>query len=225
MYSWYDVIISLDSTYKWKDTKSLEVIKHGTNGIGPGKEFNDNRFAVYTQWGSTNCTTSNTLLIYSGYTSVSPSSDKGGGSNYLCLPEKPTYMKKHPSRSSISAQIDGAKYGSTFSKVNSNMQRKVIQCSVCQIEQRTTTLMLPASNECPKDYVVLYTGYLSTQVSLSRTQFICIDNSTVPTILASNTRIQVSELELTIVSECNILPCGKEKYIQNALISCIVCAK
>ena len=43
---------------------------------------------VYTRWGKTTCpSTSGTQLLYAGRAAGSHYTEKGGGANYLCLPD------------------------------------------------------------------------------------------------------------------------------------------
>ena len=49
--------------------------------------------AVYTRWGRTTCPTDQgTHLLYSGRAGGSPHEHKGGGANYLCLPNDPDHL-------------------------------------------------------------------------------------------------------------------------------------
>ena len=48
---------------------------------------------TYTRWGRTTCpSTPGTELVYAGRAAGTAYNEKGGGSNYLCLPEEPLYL-------------------------------------------------------------------------------------------------------------------------------------
>ena len=49
--------------------------------------------AVYTRWGRTTCpNVTGTQLVYAGRAAGSHYAHKGGGANYLCLPNDPSYL-------------------------------------------------------------------------------------------------------------------------------------
>ena len=52
---------------------------------------------VYTRWVRTTCpNTYGTQLLYAGRAAGSHYTDRGGGANYLCLPEQPQYSNYTP---------------------------------------------------------------------------------------------------------------------------------
>lgn len=74
-------------------------------------------------------------------------SNKGGGVNYLCLPNDPENGK---TLSRDNDQLFGAEYqtGSYHkpSKMTSDLFNKEVPCAVCYQRKRSTVLMIPGSN-------------------------------------------------------------------------------
>ena len=66
---------------------------------------------MYTRWGRTTCpNTTGTQLLYAGRVAGSHYTEKGGGANYLCLPEQPQYSTYTAGVQVGRAYLYGAEY-------------------------------------------------------------------------------------------------------------------
>ncbi|XP_064383394.1 short-chain collagen C4-like [Halichondria panicea] len=99
---------------------------------------------VYTHWGGV-CTDRNTI-VYTGRMGSSVHNNTGGASNYLCLPDSPSYS---------TPREGGLDPGSgTVAAVELTTSSQVLNCS----------------------WISEYVGFLMSQLdSQSRTEFICVD--------------------------------------------------
>ncbi len=82
-----------------KDGERGETGNQGEPGIQgpPGPPAPPSGGVVYTRWGRTTCPdTQGTELLYEGIAGGSAHNHKGGGANYLCLPEEPEYSDYQP---------------------------------------------------------------------------------------------------------------------------------
>ncbi|XP_065175962.1 uncharacterized protein LOC135805790 isoform X2 [Sycon ciliatum] len=135
---------------------------------------------TYNRWGSTACP-AGSELTYVGFMAGSYYSHAGGGANYLCLPFQPLYDRFNSGVQKL-GQIAGTEYEFTSNSGQSTspLQDRNVPCSVCYATGRTTTLMVPARNDCPPKWVVEYTGYLMTAHHSSgnnhRSEYVCVDD-------------------------------------------------
>ena len=151
-------------------------------------------------------------------------SDRSSGSNYLCLTENPKYNKYNKGLTKNTAQIAGVKYGTTFNADGEQYSKKHIACTVCEALGKSQTLMVPATDTCPEDWELNYKGYLSSQSSDKRTEYICLDTEIERTSLRSSTQ-KTGILDKVRIKKCDILPCGKDRYEVNNDLQCVVCSK
>ena len=69
---------------------------------------------VYTRWGRTTCpSTTGAQLLYAGRVAGSNHDYRGGGANYLCLPEQPEYSTYTAGVQSGREYLYGAEYQTT----------------------------------------------------------------------------------------------------------------
>ncbi|XP_065648239.1 uncharacterized protein LOC100204569 isoform X2 [Hydra vulgaris] len=132
---------------------------------------------TYTHWGKSSCRIDRST-IYSGYIGSPANMDEGGGSNYLCMPELPKYYK-NDTVSSKNSPIFGVEFELEKSNIMDLKYKEKhfnALCSICDVNERTNYLMIPAAFECPPSWHKEYTGFLMAQKkSLMRTQYICVD--------------------------------------------------
>lgn len=105
----------------------------------------------------------------------------GGGSNYLCLPSENVTYADFDLRAMSNLKrslIDGVKYGNRefFKTKNQPSLYGSAVCSLCQINGKSMTLMIPGNTTCPSGWKTEYRGYLMAD-SRKKTQFICVDES------------------------------------------------
>ena len=150
-------------------------------------------------------------IILQGYMGGAPNRASGGGSNYLCLPEKPSYSTYKEFRQIDASEID--------IQMDSN-----IYCALCERSGKNSMIMYPGSHQCPEKWDLEYTGTLVTQRQLKRTEYVCLSQEIIPKVSWWR-----SSLGTTTVSKsaCKILPCGEDSntYRSNKNLNCAVCTQ
>ena len=179
--------------------------------------------AVYTRWGKTTCpNTEGTELVYAGRIGGSLFSQKGGGSNYLCMPDNPDYSSYTPGVQGASP-IHGAEFETAnFRGPLSSFHNQNIPCAVCSTAVRAQVLMIPAKTQCPSSWTLEYSGYLmSASKNEHSTMFKCVDRNpeTVPGHAAGRDGANLFHTEAT----CNGLLCPP--YDPQKELTCAVCTK
>ncbi|GFY54311.1 uncharacterized protein TNIN_298901 [Trichonephila inaurata madagascariensis] len=166
--------------------------------------------ATYVHWGKANCTS--VAEIMSTGNVVGPSGD-GGGSNFLCLPDKPQFGNP-PSNQKDAAVLQGMSYQFP------NDKNRKLACSNCRLGARGTVQTFVGRTQCPEDWNYVYDGILmsGSRNSLS-TKFVCLDKK------------PVEGEEVTyknpLVPDWAVIPeedksDDEEKQL---LFTCVVCAK
>ena len=94
---------------------------------------------VYTRWGKTTCpSTSGTQRLYAGRAAGSWY-NRGGGANYLCLPEQPQYSTYTAGTQSGRAYLYGVEYQTGRGDTNSpllSVHDHNVPCAVCYTSTR-----------------------------------------------------------------------------------------
>ena len=100
---------------------------------------------VYTRWGRTTCSnTTGTQLLYAGKAAGSHYwNERGGGANYLCLPEQPQYTTYTAGVQSRRAYLYGAEYETGLTNPGeigplSAVNDHNVPCAVCYTSTRQT---------------------------------------------------------------------------------------
>ena len=183
---------------------------------------------MYTRWGRTTCpNTTGTQLLYAGRAAGSYYNQKGGGANYLCLPEQPQY-----STYTAGTQVGRAYlYGTEYQAGGVHLQDSGplsfgdhnVPCAVCYTSTQETVVMIPARLTCPSSWTREYYGYLmADRHSYQRTMFECVDRSaeTVPASSADTNGALFYHVEV----KCNHgIPCPP--YDTQKEVTCVVCTK
>ncbi|XP_065648411.1 uncharacterized protein LOC101240655 isoform X2 [Hydra vulgaris] len=169
---------------------------------------------IYIKWGSKECN-QNATLLYNGYISGAVSTQKGDGSNYLCLPQQPSY--RNVNSSNLSKNNNNKKESNKFAQITgiTHLNGKQIDCSVCERYSKNNVLMIPAETKCPVGWLTEYKGMLKTRLN-SRTEYICV---------YGETNEDNGQLRYVEVSNCNFLKCEGQGYQNNVPLSCVVCTK
>ena len=160
--------------------------------------------------------------MYSGRAGGTSYNKRGGASNYLCMPNDPEYGLAYRAGVQDSSPVDGAEY--EYPVVTGRHNHNV-PCAVCYVQNRTTSIMIPAKMNCPSGWTREYYGYLmSTHIFASnhyRTQFICMDRNmeALPGLQANTDGALFYHAEAT----CNGLSCGP--YNTEKELNCVVCTK
>ncbi len=207
-----------------RDGKDGESGERGGAGIQgpPGPPGPPSGGVVYTRWGRTTCPdTQGTELLYEGITAGSYYNYKGGGVNYLCLPEEPEYSDYAPGTQGYN-YLHGTEYdiGNPIpSRYNHNAP-----CAVCYVPTRAAVLMLPARLTCPPNWTLEYNGYLMSahRSHDHSTTFECLDKNpeSIPGSSANTNGALFYYNEATCATGIPCPPYDPEKEI-----TCAVCSK
>ena len=99
---------------------------------------------------------------------------KGGGSNYLCLPQDPKYSNYHPGVQGNSP-LHGTEYELYKGSPLPNVYEYNVPCAVSSTT-RSKLLMIPAKCDCPTNWTLEYKGYLMTEhYTHNHNSFECVD--------------------------------------------------
>ncbi len=175
---------------------------------------------VYTRWGRTTCpSTPGTELLYAGQVGGTHHHVRGGGANFLCMPNDPEYVLSHRDGITDFARIGGVEYGTTLTGTYDH----IVPCAVCYVSSRVVKMMIPAKATCPPSWTREYYGYLLTEWkgAEGRSEFICADkdgNSVAGTVVNADEAYML-HVEVT----CNGLPCPP--YDAEKELNCVVCTK
>jgi hypothetical protein len=85
------------------------------------------------------------ILIIEGQTGGNRYSNKGGGSNYICLPNDPDNGKPYSYANDV---LSGAEYevgGSRKPSGLANLHNKDVPCAVCRRRGKSSVLMIPGT--------------------------------------------------------------------------------
>ena len=116
----------------------------------------DSGVVTYVRWGNDTCPPTASTL-YSGVVGGSYYAHTGAAVDPLCLPQNPQYLLSQSGYQGY-AYLYGAEYHVT-GPFDQNNGRNV-PCSVCEVNGRTSKLMIPSHYECPTDWTREYYGYL-----------------------------------------------------------------
>ena len=181
---------------------------------------------VYTRWGRTTCPdTPGTELVYTGRAGGTWYNTKGGGVNYLCLPENPDYLGYKAGVQETST-VYGAEYETGTAAYTggplASIHNHNVPCSICSTTARVMVLMLPAKTQCPPSWTLEYNGYLMTEAhSYNRATFECMDKD--PERIPGSASNENGALFYHTEASCTGLRCPP--YDPEKELTCAVCTK
>ena len=163
-------------------------------------------------------------MCYPGFIAGAYYSHKGGGGEYICLPNQPKYGKYTNSFDS-GGRIYGTEYQmSSFNPFNRNVDNHDAPCVVCYVRSRGTQLMIPAKNDCPHGWTEEYHGYLMTAHyghTISR-NYIRVDQE--PESVPGSHSDRNGALLYLVEPDCNHFS-GCPPYYNGRELTCAVCTK
>ena len=173
----------------------------------------------YNRWGKSTCR-SGVERLYAGRIGSSYGNHKGGGANYVCMPDNPDYtLSFEPG-----VQNQGLIFGTEYEHARvSGRNNHNAPCAVCYIPTKHTAVMIPAKTTCPSGWTREYYGYLMAEHSTGayRTMYACIDKD-METIPGSASHIDGGHL-YHVEASCNGFACGP--YSDSKELNCVVCSK
>ncbi|XP_066913088.1 uncharacterized protein [Clytia hemisphaerica] len=104
--------------------------------------------------------------------------------------------------------------------------RKYIPCAVCDVEEQSEQIMIPAQTSCPPEYEVQYQGYLMNyHHGTQAANIICVNDQALGISPSSDAGIRkiVSKYLSHIVVDCTTFPCPPLNHAE--LLKCVVCSK
>ncbi|KXJ07955.1 short-chain collagen C4 isoform X2 [Exaiptasia diaphana] len=218
-----------------KDGKDGNTGKQGPKGSmgSPGKEGPQGppgpkgEGVQYFRWGRTVCP-SDTQLLYKGRMAGTHYTHKGGGVQYLCLPENPKWLKYQEGYQEQATTIYPTEYEThhfgnlLFGK---NLQDQDAPCAACYVPNRTAKFMIPASYECPGGWTREYFGYIMSEHHnhARSSSFVCVDKN--PEFVPGNNKNENGALLYFVQAmfQCQAnSPCP---YPYGRELACAVCTK
>ena len=167
---------------------------------------------TYTRWGKSSCR-SGVNLVYAGRAGA-PFESQGGGANYLCMPNNPQHTW-----STGSSHMYGVEYEGNI--VHGGVQHDA-PCAVCNVPDKSTTIMILARLDCPTGWIREYFGYLMTEhKTYRRSMFECVDVAleAIPGTRGHHDGGHFYHVEVV----CGSMPCGP--YNNYKELTCAVCSK
>ncbi|VDI73846.1 Hypothetical predicted protein, partial [Mytilus galloprovincialis] len=136
---------------------------------------------TYVRWGKKACP-KNSDTVYTGQAGGNYYGNKGGGSNYLCLPSDPENGNAY---SYGNDGLYGAEYyinsGTKPSGLTGSLFQKEVPCAVCRRKEKVSVLMIAGRKSCYKGWQSEYSGFLMSEYKTHHNKdFICIDEDAVP---------------------------------------------
>ncbi|XP_076110831.1 short-chain collagen C4-like [Mytilus galloprovincialis] len=177
---------------------------------------------TYVRWGKKTCP-AHAEIVYAGQAGGNIYTNKGGGSNYLCLPSDPENGKEY---SYGNDGLYGAEYEITFSTKPSglpiSLYEKEVICSVCRRKGKVYVLMIPGRKSCYKGWQSEYSGLLmSEHKNHNNKDFICMDGEAKP--FDDRSADENGALLYPVRAKCGSLRCPP--YKDNTEVLCTVCTK
>ncbi|VDI48020.1 Hypothetical predicted protein [Mytilus galloprovincialis] len=165
---------------------------------------------TYVRWGQKTCPT-NSEIVYTGQAGDNQHSNKGGGSNYLCLPSDPENGEAY---SYANEGLYGAEYEihshTKPSGLPASLAEKEVQCAVCRRKGKVSVLMIPGRKSCYKGWKSEYSGFLmSEHKTHNNKDYICMDGEAKP--LDNRASNESGALFYPIRAKCGSLRCPHTK--------------
>ena len=185
---------------------------------------------TYTRWGRTVCPETGPELIYSGYAGGSSHSHMGGAASMLCLPMVPEWGAYSDKLDPVTGYIYGAEYQDGQDRTDKlfghSHHDQDVPCAVCNLNSRSSVIMIPGKKSCFQGWTVEYTGYLMTgrhnhESHKSATDYYCIDGS--PEDIHGGKANHNGYLLYFVESRCGSLRCPP--YVEGRELTCVVCTK
>ncbi|VDI09124.1 Hypothetical predicted protein [Mytilus galloprovincialis] len=181
------------------------------------------RYGVtYVRWERKGCP-DGAELVYTGQAGGNYYDHKGGGVNYLCLPNDP---ENGEHQSSTNSQLYGAEYQIFKNQkphgMSGSLGNREVPCGVCHRKRRSSVITVPGRKTCYEDWNPEYNGYLmAAHNDYKRTDYACIDVNAEQ--FDSKSSDENGALFYPIRTKCGSLRCPPFK--EHADVLCVVCTK
>lgn len=187
--------------------------------------------ATYIRWGRTECPVE-TDLVYKGFAAGGYYTHEGAGSEYICLSDNPKYANYKAGRQDYSL-IYGVEFqhenivNELLDHTNSNphdLPNSDVQCAVCRSRLRTSSVMIPGTNECVSGWTREYWGYLMSSYHGHKAQhtYACVDHAPQKGTDGGD-KDENGALMYHVEGRSGSLPCPP--YKDGHELACVVCTK
>ena len=174
---------------------------------------------TYHRWGKSTCR-SGATLVYGGKTGSSFTDDRGGASNYVCMPNEPQYTLRYLPGVQGYSYVYGTEY--EYAPPGYNVNNHNAPCAVCYVATKLTTIMIPAHTSCPTGWTREYYGYLASERRIyHRTAYVCVDVA-MESVPGSFAHIRGGHFHF-VEAHCNGVSCLP--YSNEKELGCVVCSK
>ena len=148
----------------------------------------------------------------------------GSAAEYVCLPHNPDFISGEKATTSYQAYIYGSEYEDNV--FGNNLYNKDVPCAVCISNMANTIIMIPGKSVCINGWKKEYNGRLASQASSNvkfraAGQYVCVDHN--PTPLEGGSDNKEGKLFYPVHAICGSLRCPP--YVNNELLTCVVCSK
>lgn len=179
---------------------------------------------TYVRWGRKVCPGNGSEAIYNGFAAGSYYNYEGGAANMLCLTRDPEFADYDDAVNS-GAYIYGTEYR-TSGGVNLFPDDKIshdVPCVVCEVGQRSSTMMIPGRKTCYPGWTREYWGYLMAGYYTHKApkDYYCIDAQ--PEQLFAGSAVVPGSYLYFVQSRCMPLQCPP--YVEGRELTCVVCTK
>lgn len=175
--------------------------------------------STYTRWGRTECP-AGASLVYAGFVAGNHYTHSGSGVNYLCLPPDPIWGSYTEGFQSAD-RVYGAEYHTSGYKDWENLNGHDVPCVICRIP-RNNVIMIPGRNQCYKDYILEYSGYLmgGHHSHAGASEYVCVDGE--PETTDAGHEIRNEKYMFFVQVACGTLKCPP--YSDTRELTCAVCS-
>ena len=181
----------------------------------------------YIRWGRITCPdTEGTQLLYSGVAAGSHWNQKGGGAEYLCLPDQTEILQITAGFQMHRSKLYGAGYQTDdYPPAFGNIHAHHAPCAACSTSARGQKIMIPGKANCTSSWTREYYGYLMTERTHdnhNRISYACVDVNAQPVPGSAHFNLNGAVFDFTEVV-CSGIQCPP--YTAGHELPCVVCTK
>ena len=143
----------------------------------------------------------------------------GGGTEFLCLPEQPSWGE-HGNSDNKNGQVFSVEYEMNIGINLKHEYNYNAPCCLCKTNY-ATTVMIPGLVSCFDGWHLQYIGYLGAgQRYGSATNYVCVDSN--PKGLPGTGQNEYEATVHNVEIQCGSLNCPP--YVNNRQLACVVCS-
>ena len=198
---------------------------------------------MYTIWGRSDCpSNAGTQTLTQGLAATPYHNDEGGASNYMCLPNDPSFLGTVSGI--VESKVVGVRYA-TQSEPLQNVDGQAMPCAVCSTSQ-SVQVMIPGRALCPpigppgRTWREEYRGYLmsagdtdsnnlqkGSTDSHFRTKYICVADNAESVSSGTTSEAAIYHVHVDCSRgaslECGDYLSGIAGYNSDEQVTCVMC--